>query len=453
MDLDTLPLAECLPTELPALTKESLIDRLARSTLTKRLHGMRGGALVLRDSAGTVRLGETSDLEATVKVHRPRFYRRAILGGSLAVADTYLQGDWDCDDLTSLFRLFLRNSNASDRLDNRFAKWMNLGNRVLHLLRNNSIKGSRKNIQAHYDLGNDFYQMWLDETMAYSSGIFSRWDASMKEASTEKFDRICRKLALRPTDNVLEIGTGFGGLAMHAAKNYGCRVTTTTISNEQYAFARQQIDRHGLSDRITLLQRDYRDLAGRFDKIVSIEMIEAVGHQYLDQFFRQCGNLLRENGTMLLQSIIMPEKHYPRYLSSVDFIQRYVFPGGSLPSVSALLESAGRTSDLRFVHLEDFAPHYAETLRRWRGSFHRHIDAVRGLGYPERLVRMWNYYLCYCEAAFEERYIGVMHLQFDGPRCLRDPMEIGRRAESYPVDRADPCLNPQTASRLIGGAL
>jgi cyclopropane-fatty-acyl-phospholipid synthase len=250
----------------------------------------------------------------------------------------------------------------------------------------------------------------------------------MVAASTEKFDRVCRKLDLGPNDHVLEIGTGWGGFALHAASNYGCRVTTTTISQQQFTAARERIDAAGLEDRIRLLGSDYRDLQGRFDKLASIEMIEAVGRRHFDTYFRRCGELLRPEGTFVLQAIVMPERGYDRYLRSVDFIQRYIFPGGCLPSVGAILESVGRTTDLRFVHAEDFAPHYAETLRRWRAAFQSQEDRVRSLGYDERFIRMWNYYLCYCEAAFEERSVGVVQLQFDKPQCKRDPLIIGRRA-------------------------
>jgi cyclopropane-fatty-acyl-phospholipid synthase len=231
---------------------------------------------------------------------------------------------------------------------------------------------------------------------------------------------VCRKLDLQSSDDVIEIGTGWGGFAMHAAENYGSRVTTTTISRQQYEAARQRVAQAGLANQITLLQQDYRDLEGRFDKLVSIEMIEAVGHRFLDHYFRKCGQLLRPDGSMLLQAIVMPERGYEKYLRSVDFIQRYVFPGGCLPSLGAILASVGRTTDLRFVHAEDLGPHYAETLRRWRRNFHQRLDDVWRLGYSEEFLRLWNYYLCYCEAAFDERCIGVLQIQFDKPECCRE---------------------------------
>jgi cyclopropane-fatty-acyl-phospholipid synthase len=270
--------------------------------------------------------------------------------------------------------------------------------------------------------------LWLDDTWSYSSGVFSSPNTTLRDASIEKLDRVCRKLDLRRGDHLLEIGTGWGGLAIHAAQHYGCRVTTTTISRQQFDLASRRIEAAGLTERITLLLHDYRDLTGRFDKLASIEMIEAVGHQYLDTYFRKCAQLLTPEGSMVLQAIVMPERHYEEYLHSVDFIRRYIFPGGSLPSLASVLESVGRSSQLRFVHAEDFAPHYAETLRRWRKAFRERLADVRTLGYSDELIRLWDYYLCYCEAAFEERHIGVVQIQFDNFRCRRDPIQVDNRA-------------------------
>jgi cyclopropane-fatty-acyl-phospholipid synthase len=423
----------------------SFLDRLARRVVTKQLAGLRRGEITLRDSSGSILLGERADLQATMLVHRPQFFRQALLGGTLSVAESYLCGDWDCDDLTSLLRIFVRNRDSASKLDGGLAKLASYGHRLFHWWRANSRTGSRRNISAHYDLGNDFFRLWLDDTMAYSSGIFPAPGASLRDASIEKFDRVCRKLSLRPSDQVLEIGTGWGGFAIHAAKNYGCHVTTTTISREQFEVAQQRIKEAGLANQVMLLQQDYRDLRGQFDKLVSIEMVEAVGYRFLDEYFRQCGRLLRPHGSLVLQAIVMSERGYGKYLKSVDFIQRYVFPGGCLPSLGAILASIGRTTDLRFVHAEDFAPHYAETLRRWRQSFHIRLDDVRRLGYSEQFVRLWNYYLCYCEAAFEERHVGVLQIQFDKPQCRRDLVthgenrhaKQGRAETNWPLAR--PC--------------
>jgi cyclopropane-fatty-acyl-phospholipid synthase len=300
-------------------------------------------------------------------------------------------------------------------------------------------------------LGNDFFQCWLDETWAYSCGIFTSPRATLREASLEKFDRACRKLDLRPDDHLLEIGTGWGGLAIHAAGEYGCRVTSTTISQEQFDLAARRVAAAGLAERVNLLSRDYRDLRGTFDKLISVEMIEAVGHEYLDTYFHKCGELLKPDGSMLLQAIVMPERGYRQYLRSVDFIRRYVFPGGCLPSVASILESVGRTTRMRLVHVEDLAPHYAETLRRWRANLHERLPEIRSLGYSEELLRLWDYYLCYCEAGFEERHVGVVQIVFDNHACRRDPLTVGQNAARVLRDTvmpdgfgvaADPGLQP-----------
>ncbi|WP_422931070.1 class I SAM-dependent methyltransferase [Singulisphaera sp. PoT] len=404
------------------------VDRLARRIVTNQFASLQGGRILMHDATGMTSYGTSTDLSATLTVHDARLFRSAVTGGTLSVAESYLRGDWEADDLTSLFRIFARSRDSTNRLERGLARLTSLGHRLFHRFHANTRAGSRRNIEAHYDLGNDFYRLWLDETMAYSSGIFEMPDSTLKEASLEKFDRVCRKLNLQPPDEVLEIGTGWGGFALHAAREYGSRVTSTTISQAQFDLASGRIQDAGLKDRVEVLLEDYRDLRGQYDKLVSIEMIEAVGHKYLDSYFRQCGRLLRPNGTLVLQAIVMPESRYETYRKSVDFIQRYIFPGGCLPSVGAILESVGRTSDLRFVHAEDFAPHYAETLRRWRQNFWAHLDDVRRLGFSERFLRLWNYYLSYCEAAFEERLIGVMQLQFDKPGCRRDPLELGKLA-------------------------
>lgn len=405
-----------------------LVDRIARRLVLNKLRGLRQGELTLTDTRAEHSFGQRDELRAELVVHQPRLFRSAVLGGTLGVAESYLRGDWDCDDLTSLFRIFLRNRTAADSLDNGVSWAEKQGQWIVHWLRDNTRVGSRRNIRAHYDLGNEFFGLWLDETLAYSSAIFTGQEQSLAAASTEKFDRVCRKLDLQPSDHLLEIGTGWGGFALHAARHYGCRVTTTTISQQQFATARDRFAAAGLEDRITLLQQDYRDLQGRFDKLASIEMIEAVGYRHYDDYFAALGRLLRPDGSLVLQAIVMPEQGYSSYLRSVDFIQRFVFPGGCLPSLASMLESAGRSSDLRCVHVEDFAPHYAETLRRWCTAFRDRLEHVRGLGFSDEFLRMWNYYLCYCEAAFEERAVGVVQIQFDKPGCRRDPVQLSARA-------------------------
>ena len=424
-------------------------DRWAEQLVKRRLESLDEGTLILRTAEGSATFGRTESICTELTVRNPCFFTRAVLGGRLSVAESYLQGDWDCDNLTSLFRIFLKNQSAGERFDRGLARLQELASRIYHAWHANTRQGSRRNIAAHYDLGNDFYKLWLDDTLAYSSGIFAEPNFSLYDASVEKFDRVCRKLDVSSGDELIEIGTGWGGFALHAVQRHRCRITTTTISNEQHAVARQRFKQAGVDGQITLLHQDYRDLKGQFDKLVSIEMIEAVGHRYLDRYFRTCSQLLRPEGSMVLQAIVMPEQGYAQYLKSVDFIQRYVFPGGCLPSVGSMLQSAGRATDLRFVHAEDFAPHYAETLRRWRHAFQLQLPRVRELGYPETLIRLWNYYLCYCEAAFEERSVGVVQIQFDKPCCRRDPLSLSRRAadvcRSNPIPELN-CLASQNCS-------
>ena len=385
------------------------------------------GEAFLGDAGVYARVADP-DLAVTVIVENPAFYRHAVLGGNLSIAESYLNGDWHCSDLTALFRLFTRNVELSDAMDSGIRRLMQWPARLYHRFHANSRAGSRQNIHLHYDLGNDFFALMLDETMAYSSGIYPHASSGLRDASIEKMDRLCRKLDLRARDRLLEIGTGWGGLAMHAARHYGCRVTTTTVSKEQREEALRRIAQAGLADRIEVLLTDYRDLTGRYDKIVSVEMVEAVGHEFLPDYFRQLGRLLEPHGTAAIQGIVMGEQRHAQYLRNVDFIQRYVFPGGCLPSIGSLVQASSRGSDLRLVHVEDFAEHYARTLADWRDRYLQQLPEVRQLGYPDRFLRLWNYYLCYCEAGFAERYLSVVHLQFDKPSCLRDPLRLTRQA-------------------------
>jgi cyclopropane-fatty-acyl-phospholipid synthase len=287
--------------------------------------------------------------------------------------------------------------------------------RVLHWLNSNTTEGSRKNIAAHYDLGNSLFELFLDPTMMYSSAIFNAQTPTLQAASELKLKTICDKLDLQATDHVLEIGTGWGGFAMYAAKHYGCKVTTTTISQQQYLLAKQRVEAAGLSDRITLLLDDYRHLEGQYDKLVSIEMIEAVGYQFYDTYFAKVGSLLKPEGLALIQAITIADQRYESAKKSVDFIQRYIFPGSCIPSTTAMLNSITKVSDMRLYDLEDIGPHYATTLRMWRENFFSHIDQVRRLGYSEEFIKMWEFYLCYCEGGFAERALGDVHLLLTKP--------------------------------------
>lgn len=389
-----------------------------------RLQAIQRGVVQVHEGSACYTLGdaEPGEAPAVLTVHSPRFYRRVALGGALGAAESYLDGEWDSPDLVAAIRVLARNAEALARVESGAARLVRPARAVLHWLRRNTRAGSRRNIAAHYDLSNEFFGLMLDPTMTYSSGVYPHEGASLRDASQEKYDRVCRKLRLQPGDHVLEIGAGWGGFAEHAAREYGCRVTTTTISKQQHAYAAERLGAAGLSDRVTLLSQDYRDLSGQFDKLVSIEMIEAVGERFLPAFFGKCSSLLRPEGMMLLQSITIPDHRYQQYRRSVDFIQRYIFPGGFLPSPGAITQCLGSHTDFRLAHLEDFGAHYARTLRDWRGNFSAQLDRVRRLGFDQRFIRTWTYYLSYCEAAFWERQIGVAQLLLTKPASRAEPL-------------------------------
>jgi len=310
-----------------------------------------------------------------------------------------------------------------EKLDSGLALLTKPLRKLLHFANKNTRRGSRKNIAAHYDIGNRFYQLWLDPTMMYSSAYFESDEVALEQAAVEKLHRICKKLDLGPQDSVLEIGSGWGGFAIHAAEHYGCHVTTTTISQQQFDYAKSAIEAAGLQSRITLLLQDYRDLEGEFDKIVSIEMVEAVGHQFHETYFKKCCALLKPDGQMLLQAITIADQRYEAYKKGVDFIKEYIFPGGCLMSVTAMTKVMTEHTDLRAIHLEDIGPHYATTLRHWRDRFFNNLGEVRAQGYSESFIRMWEYYLCFCESAFTERVIGDVQLLLMRPEARRERVE------------------------------
>ena len=395
---------------------------LAERSVRHRLRGLQRGGLTISGSGSQDCFGEVSDLRAAVSIHSPLFWTDVALGGTLGAAESYILGRWSADDLTALCRIFARNLALTDELERGWAGAASQAAKALHALRRNTRRGALANVEAHYDLGNDFFRLVLDETMSYSCAIFESPGESLESASRRKIDRACRKLDLAPSDHLLEIGTGWGALAIHAARRYGCRVTTATVSREQFQLARQRVQDAGLSQRVEVILRDYRDLAGSYDKIVSIEMIEAVGHEFLEEYFACCSRLLTADGLMLLQGILMAEHRYEAYRRSADFIQRYVFPGSCLPSMAAISTAVAGATDFRMVHLEDLAPHYPETLRRWRANSHAHQAAIRALGYSREFARLWEFYLCYCEAGFEERLIGNVQLLLAKPDNRRSPV-------------------------------
>ncbi len=376
-----------------------------------------GGTIDYCDGQRTITFGcQSSDsLKSNLRINDGSFYSQLAWGGALGMAESYLRGQWQTDDLTSLLRIFCRNLNRISQSNTVAVKIANLCRRFLTPLQGNTTAKSRLNIAAHYDLSNDFFQLFLDPTMMYSSAYFERETYNLHDASIAKLDRICQKLQLKPSDSVLEIGSGWGGFALHACKQFGANLTTTTISGAQYQLATQRFATAGITDRVRLLNSDYRNLTGRYDKLVSIEMVEAVGEKYLDSYFRQCGRLLKPGGRFVLQAIVMPEQRYRDYRRGDDYIRRYIFPGGFLPSVSAIQESIGRTSDLRLTELEDLSSHYSRTLKEWRRRFLDRIADVRGLGFDDRFIRMWEYYLCYCEAAFSEQAVRVVQVVWDKP--------------------------------------
>lgn len=403
---------------LEGTRKPSGLDSLARRIVRSRLAEMRHGRLVLCENGREEVFGEAGEdcpLTARLIVNDPRCYSEVAFGGSIGAGEAYIHGYWSTDNLTNVVRIFVRNRDVLANMESGAALVTRPFQKLFHWLHRNTQKGSRRNIAAHYDLGNEFYRLWLDRRMMYSSAFFECPDMSLDAASTAKLDRICRKLALGPDDHVIEIGTGWGGFAIYAAAQYGCRVTTTTISRQQYEYARGEIERAGLAGRITLLLKDYRELEGEFDKLVSIEMIEAVGYQYHDTFFRKCADLLKPRGEMLLQSITIADQYYDQAIKGVDFIKRYIFPGGCLTSVTAMAASLTRVTDMRVTHLEDIGPHYATTLKRWHDRFFASIDKVAKLGFSDEFVRMWQYYLCYCEGGFIERTIGNVQMHVIKP--------------------------------------
>lgn len=363
------------------------------------------------------------DLSASVTVHDPRFYSALLFKGSLGAAESYMKGHWSAKDLTTLVRLFVINTDLLNRRMD--AGWTAVTAPLLqlfHMLRKNTRRGSKKNIIAHYDLSNDFFKLFLDRTMGYSCGIFVSSGSSLHEAQVTKFERICNKLELTAKMHVIEIGGGWGGFALHAARHYGCRVTTTTLSNNQYRYMQSLVAESGLADRITVLQQDYREITGTFDRLVSIEMIEAVGHQFLETFVECCCKLLKADGRMALQAITIPDSEFSRHKHSVDFIKRHIFPGSCIPSVAAIIQGIAQKTDLRLIHFEDLTPHYATTLRCWRERFLSKLERVTSMGFSDEFIRMWEFYLASCEGSFQERYNNNAQMIFARPHCRHNPI-------------------------------
>lgn len=419
-------MSNLLDTAVVASTRYGAFDRFLRARLLQQMAALQGVSLRISDALGEVVLGQPGAQAGMVhiEVTDPAFYRAVAGNGSVGAAEAYMDGLWRCNDLVALVRLLVRNRDLLDGMETGSARLGGWAMRALHALRGNSRSGARRNIAAHYDLGNDFFSLFLSDDLMYSSALFEQPTDTLEQASTRKLDAICRRLQLRPEDRVVEIGSGWGGFALHAARHYGCHVTTTTISHEQHALACERVEQAGLQGRVAVLLKDYRDLSGRYDKLVSIEMIEAVGAPYLEGYFAKIGQLLKPDGLALLQAITIEDHRYAQALSSVDFIKRHVFPGSFIPSIQAMLAAKTRSTDLALLHMADFGGSYARTLHAWRERFLARLPEVRAQGFDERFIRMWEFYLAYCEGGFRQRSIGVAHLLFAKP---------GRQEAGFPA--------------------
>ena len=413
---------------------DSGLNKAARKAVRQALSKLQFGQLTIIEDFGSrtaeAQFGELSHepvktssevgdhpLKVSITIHDMSVYRQLLFGGSIALADSYINGEWDTDDLTGLIRLAARNMKVVNNLDGRLAKVSNAFERAKHRLRSNDQVTAKSNIMAHYDLGNAMYERFLDPTMMYSSAVYPELDSTLAEAQQHKLKLICEQLDLSADDEVIEIGTGWGGFAIYAASHYGCHVTTTTISDAQYLEAEQRVQAAGLSDKITLLKQDYRELEGEFDKLVSIEMIEAVGHEYLPTFFAKCNSLLKPTGRMVIQAITFNDQGYEDYVESVDFIQTHIFPGGCLLSNQEILKGFTAQTDMVVKQLIDYGYDYAYTLRDWREAFFADEEAIRQLGYDESFMRLWRFYFCYCEGGFLERSIGVVQVSAVKPEA------------------------------------
>ncbi|MFP6641618.1 MAG: cyclopropane-fatty-acyl-phospholipid synthase family protein [Myxococcota bacterium] len=417
------PTSEPVQGSTSPLGKEGLIDRFARRITLAAMSRIQRGEIIIREGERETRFGDSANgPSACVEVLHRKFFANVALRGGVGAAESYMEEQWRSPDLTAVVQLVALNQQFAHSLDSGPTRLVRPFFRMIHRIRDNSIRGSRRNIAAHYDLGNDFFELFLDPTLTYSCALFTKKNMTLEEASLAKYERICQKLNLGPGDRVLEVGTGWGGFAIYAASRYRCHITTTTISREQYELASERVKKAGLDDRITILMKDYRELEGTFDKLASIEMIEAVGYQHWEEYFRSCSDRLAPEGIMAIQGISVRDQDFASSKSNVDFIKKYIFPGGQLVSHAALIEAMSRASDLHMVHFEDITAHYAETLRRWRNRLFENLDKVKALGLPDPFIKMWEYYLCYCEGGFRARSTHGFQMVFEKPLCRREPI-------------------------------
>ncbi|HCP55190.1 MAG: SAM-dependent methyltransferase [Pseudomonadaceae bacterium] len=414
------------PTKVSVRTGNGIGASFLRMAVMRQLGQLRNGALEVVDGNERQLFGDAmASLRAELHIHNDAIWGMVASNGSIGAGEAYIHGYWTSPDLTAVVRVFVSNLEVLDAMEGGLATLSRPFIKALHWVNRNTRSGSRKNIAAHYDLGNDMFEQFLDPTMMYSAAQFLTPQDTLEQAQLNKLERICQKLELKPDDHLLEIGTGWGSMAIYAAIHYGCKVTTTTLSQEQYDYAAERINRHRLQSKTTLLLEDYRDLKGRYDKLVSIEMIEAVGHKFLPEYFAQCSRLLKDDGLMLLQAITIRDQRYEQAKNNVDFIQRYIFPGGALPSVSKMLDVICKHTDMNLHHMEDFGLHYAKTLRMWHDNLHQARHNLEQLGYDEYFYRMWEFYLCYCEGGFIERTIGTAQLLMAKPAAQPQPL-LGR---------------------------
>jgi cyclopropane-fatty-acyl-phospholipid synthase len=386
------------------------MSKLAKKLVIRKLSQLQAGQIILHDEQEQYAFGQAAGLSASVQVVNSKFYTASLLHGSLGIAQSYIDGDWQTDNLTTLIRIVIQNEEAMRKLDSAFTKFPYLLVDLLAKIQKNTVGRARKYIHAHYDMGNEFFNTFLGDTLMYSCGIFETPEDTLECAQMRKINRIVEKLAPKPDEHILEIGTGWGTFAIYLAQNYGCRVTTTTISDEQYRFVEARILKLNLQDRITLLNQDYGKLQGKFDKIVSIEMIEAVGHQYFDAFFAQCDQLLKPGGLLMIQAIIINEQTYEQAKKHLDFIKKHIFPGSCLPSVHRMGQSIANHTNLQWLSLNDIGRNYTTTLLMWHERFMQNLEKIRQLGFSEEFIRLWQYYLCYCAAGFQEDYISDVQL-------------------------------------------